>query len=257
MSELKQYHNAAYDPLVDEAVRFSGKILGLQVVGPEKITVLSRENVLSLPAEVRKHYNFPAASGGYDPITRDVLVLQDTHPGMPRTTRVSQGSLLVHEITHSGTADPLEHPFYTEALAGMGEAKYLEWLVKYGVYRHIGPGIVWYAGIKLWFPGELRMTHVDEVGNAGKKNYTSRGLIAALGVGYGLQASGETSANVLRSSRRSLTEPYALMRQSLNALRPGLSRRIERGDGSIEGILEATAQVERAARRAGILPADS
>jgi hypothetical protein len=254
MPEIHQFHDTTYDPLVQEAVRFAGGELGLrQIASADDITVLRQEDTGSLPDSVQRHYGLHENGGGYDPVTGGVLVVQPTLKGMPKTTRVMQGSQIVHEVVHSGTANVDEHPYYREALAGMGEAKYMEWLATHGTHKAAASMMLKRTGVELWLPGEMRRVHADEAHRVVGKAHTTQGLVAALGVGYGLHASGGTSNAILRASRPGGNAQYDMMRRSLDTLSPGLSRQVERSDGSTAGIIESTARIEHAARRAGIV----
>jgi hypothetical protein len=251
MPYTEQLHDSRFDPIRDEAYRFTSQGLGLDVAPINNIALLNSEQAKALHdsgmlGDKDNH-------GGYDMRTNTMVV--DATPGEegPISDRIAMGSKTVHELVHSGTVNIDEHTFYNEALAGIGEYKYLEWLKDHGIYRPSIDFLLQRAGVVLWVPGQTRYVDAREAYNlpgAGDKGAkTSQGLIAAVGLNHGLINTGLTSKELFGMSSRNGTAQFKVMKESVESIQPGLAKEIEKVPGTTDGMIQAADIIHTAARK--------
>lgn len=252
MPEMKYSHDPQFTRLVEEAHRFTSEKLGLSIVPREYVGVLGTEE-----AEAWRGNILPASQGGgFDATTGKVVVLERSDPGRPKTSQATLGSHIVHELTHSGTYTEGEHAFYFEALAGIGEHKYLDWLRNNGRFEPAVSFLLQRAGVELVIPGTFRQVHATESldlpmnGPVGARS--TQGLIAGLGVAHTLLASGIKSADILGASKINGTAQYEVMKNSTESLKPGLTKEIESLPQTTEGIIQATSMIQGEALKQGL-----
>lgn len=237
-------HNPFFEPLIEEAHSFVTTQLGLVVTSLENITVIDPQHA---PAVKRRLGIRPSEVGNFDIPTGRVVLFPNADPDNPAGATARAGSQAVHEIAHSGTANSDEHLFYNEAPAGMGEAKYLQWLQTQGRWVPAADHVLHRAGVSLWLPGTFR--YYDTV----KQASSSQALVASIGVGLGMHNSGIKTADIMAVSSLGGRRHFALMRQALNSLEPGLATRVEGYPQSTDGIIQATAVIQSIARKQGLV----
>jgi hypothetical protein len=239
-------HNPFFDPIVDEAHDFVTNELGLHPSGPEKVAVVNPAHV----PLVRERLG-AIKMGGFNPDTGEIILIPQPDEASPKGATARLGSYMVHELVHSDTFTPGQHTFYTEAVAGIGEAKYLQWLQARGRWVPAADYVLHRAGATLLVPGAFR--HYEPSPGADKPANSSNGLIASIGVGLGMHNSGMKAADVMRVSSYHGTEHYDMMRQAVNSLRPGLAEEVEAYPQTTDGIIQATAAIQGVARARGLI----
>lgn len=244
MSEsfLPQYHDTTFDPLVNQAREFSAKKLGLQVGGPEKVAIVNERHAEAVKQQLG-HLGMNVA-GGFDPDSGNVLLAAVGDTQNPEGAFARLGSQLVHELSHGPTGNENQHPFFYEGIAGMAEANYLQWLQTKGRWNAAADFTLNRAGARVWVPGSFR--YYDQGPNAAGAN-SSQGLIAASAINIGMLRTGMRSADVFAASTPGGTRQYDMMKHAVEAIRPGLASEVERYPRTTEGILQATAAVQKAA----------
>ena len=243
--ELVDFHNPYFDPLVREAHGFTNQQLGLQTSGIDQLTVIDESNIDAIKLALSKEGSI---GGGFDIPSGDIVVFAEGDTLNPAGATAKLGSKLVHELTHSGTANLNQHNFYNEALAGMGEAKYLQWLAEKGRWQPPVDFILKRAGVELQLLGGFRYYEPAIVnGNS------SQGLIAALGVGLGMHRNAVKVADVMAASSLRGENQFAIMHSSLDSLKPGLAKEVTTFPETTDGIIQATAAIQEVARGEGIL----
>jgi hypothetical protein len=209
-------------------------------------------------------YGLPAyRTGKYFPQSLEALTLEETYPGMPITARTELAAGAVHESTHHAQPPPENSHFYAEAMAGLVELAYLTRLRAIGVIRTAGsyrahmspPGE---SSFTLTIPGECRYLDAREdtgstEGHA-ETAYTGTGLIAALGLAYGLEASGITPQQVIRAGQTRPSAAYAVIDSALRALDPTMSHCYRGLSENRFGIAQATAAIQEVAETRKITP---
>lgn len=244
---LHEFHNPAFDPHVVEAHSFTADNLGLNIADMQKVTIIDQ----SRESELRNKYELgKTQQGGFNPKTGEVLLIAQPDTDNPDGATVRLGAQAVHELTHSGTANLYEHSYFNEAIAGMGEAKYLQWLQEQGRWKPASDYIMEKAGVRIWLPGSFRYYDVPEY--TGVAN-TSQGLVASMGVGMGMHHDGTKVADIMRISKLGGTDQFTAMKRSIDSLQDGLSKEVESYPMSTEGIIQATAAIQDVARKRGII----
>ncbi len=235
-------HNPYFDPIVDEAHSFATSQLGLKVAGVEKVAVVDEAH-----ADTVKRRLGMVTVGRFNPGTGQIVVTAKGDTSNPNGAMARVGSQIVHELAHSGTANLSQHSFYNEAAAGIGEAKYLQWLEAQGRWMPAADLVLHRAGTALWVPGAFR--YYNPGSNTDKPGNTSQALVASMGVALGLHNSGAKSADILRASSYGGTEHFRLMKRAVDSLQPGLAREVETFPQTTDGIIQATATIQEVARR--------
>jgi hypothetical protein len=180
--------------------------------------------------------------GGYHLPTGDIVAYASEDLDNPAGAKVKNSSLIVHELTHGGTLNKEHHLFYNEALAGLGESSYLQWLEKRGRWQQAGSFVINRAGVKLDLPGKFRYYEYAST----EKSNTSQGLIAASGMELGLQSSGLETSQLFDASTLNGDKQFALMKDALDSIQPGLSQEVETFPQNTDGIIQASSVVHEA-----------
>jgi hypothetical protein len=165
----------------------------------------------------------------------------------------------IHESTHNAILEGDGTYFPDEAMAGLME------LV--GLMRHRADGIIHTArsyqprsdrripDFGLTIPGECRYLDAREDSKrAESRRHTSSGLVAALGLAYGMEASNITPQDIIRAGQISPMAAHGLMRLALDTVQPGLWENYIRLPQNIDGLSQGTAIVQQVAQRRGIMP---
>jgi hypothetical protein len=240
--QLKALHNPFFDEHVQRAHDFTANHLGLQTIPVEQVAIIGEKD----HDHVRRLTGADESiAGGFNHQARGIVLFAkgDAANAEGATTRLE--SHIVHELTHSGTANLDEHTFFNEALAGMAENKYLEWLESQGRWKPAIDFTLRQAGVELFVPGSYR--YYDRPSARGANS--SQGLIASLGMEYGLRASGAKAADVMASSSYNGREQFKLMKNSLDTLKGGLAKEVESFPQTTDGIIQATATIQDVANR--------
>jgi hypothetical protein len=252
MPEVAKYHNPQFDPIRNEAYDFTTRHLGLDEAPVDNIAVITPEQAAGL----RDHHG-ETWGGGYNPDNNTAIVIHNPHYTGPDTTRTYNGAATVHETTHTATANMNEHGFYNEALSGVAEYRYMEWLRNGSAYRPAVDFILQRAGVELWVPRNMRYLDARDASgvpiHGPAQGHTSQGLIAALGVAHTMPASRLTSNKLLAISRRNGDKHFRAMKWSLDTLKPGLVKEIETFPETTDGAIQATAIIQSEARKQGLL----
>lgn len=252
MSDVAKYHNSQFDPIRSEAYDFTTRQLGLDTAPLDNIALIAPEQAIDL-----RNYHGETWGGGYNPDNNTAVIIQNPYYTGPSTTRTYNGAATVHEITHTGTGNVDEHRFYNEALSGVAEYKYMEWLRNDGVYRPAVDFTLKRAGVEIWVPRNMRYLDARDASgvptSGPAQGHTSQGLIAALGVAHTMPVGGLTSNQLFDVSQRNGSQQFRAMKQSLDALKPGLAREIESLPETTDGAIRATAIIQAEARKKGLL----
>lgn len=241
-------HNPFFDPHIEEAHNFTTTQLGLTVTSLENVSVIDPQHAQA----VKEQLGIPPNEvGNFDIPTGRVVLFPKADNENPAGATIRTGSNAVHELVHSGTANPHEHLFYNEAAAGMGEAKYLQWLQAKGRWVPAADYVLNRAGVSLWLPGTFR--YYNSSPGAVKQGNSSQALVASIGVGLGMYKSGIKTADVMTASSLGGRGHIAIMKRALDSLEPGLATRVEDYPQNTDGIIQATALVQSIARKRGLI----
>ena len=79
-------------------------------------------------------------------------------------------------------------------------------------------------------------------------------MIAAIGIVVSQQVSRIGVSKIMEAARPGGSAHYDLLKDSLNALRPGLAKEVANYPDTTDGIIQATAAIQDEGRRQGIIP---
>lgn len=248
---------APADKLMAGVFRFMGSV-GLRTHPYFRVTIVEAHNAEA----ARRKYGISDSrvTGRYYHGPRPAaLVLEKNMPSRPITARTAVVAGAIHESTHNAILEGDGTYFPDEAMAGLAE---LGWLTR----RRAG-GIIHTArdyqpqpdgqtpDFGLTIPGECRYLDArEDTKKAADRHHTSSGLIAALGLAYGLEVSGITPRDIIRAGQIKPTAAHSLMRHALDAVHPDLWGNYAKLPRNIDGLLEGTAMVQQVAEARGILP---
>ena len=241
-SEVSKYHNSVFDEPRQQAHDFVTSELGLSPAPLDHIALIVPDQALHLRTQYGQNWG-----GGYNSVSNTAVVIQEEDKDKPLTQAIKNGAANVHEITHSATINMNEHMFWNEALAGIGEYKYLDWLKLQGKYQPAAAFMLERAGVRLWVPDNWRYTHKAEAANtaiSGSNANTSQALLAALGVAHTLPKSGIKGTDILKVSTRGGSAQFDLMQKSVDSLKRGLAKEVETFPQTTDGIIQATSIIQ-------------
>jgi hypothetical protein len=247
------YHDQRFDFAIERASEFVERDLDLRHAHALGRSAIIDEKEQSHVAAQLGMSNW-RVGGGYNPKTKEAIVVANPDNANPVGASQRLVSKTVHEFVHSATMNPdelPEHSFWEEALAGIGEVAYLKELERNGKRRRVGDFVLHHGDTDLWVPGAFRYyeNHDSTRANA------SQGLIAASAFAVTQQLSGIKGQDVLTASKPGARSHYDTIKESFEALKPGLSREINASfPQTTTGIIDATAMVHDEGRRQGIIP---
>lgn len=245
------YHDSRFDFVRTRAHQFALGSLGLKhAIGPERVAIIHEDNKAAV-AQKLGIAQWPGA--GYEPYLKEAVVTAIPDEDNPTGTTQSLVSKTIHEITHSATADVDEldeHTFWREALAGMGEAAYLQDLQRQQKRQAVSDFVIKRAGVDLWVPGAFRYYDSSTAPGAN----SSQALVAASGFAVTQKVSGMKASTVLNASIPGDRSHYGKLKSSFEHLKPGLTKEIDSFPQTTEGIIQATAVVHDEGRKQGIIP---
>lgn len=237
--QARQYHDPFFNEHVARAHDFATRQLGLQPATPERVVVVSGENQRRVRDITGAE---PSHRGGFNQQSGGIVLFPQADSENPEGATVRAESDIVHELTHSATDNPYHHVFFREALAGMAEAKYLAYLGKHNRWRPALGFTLRRAGVELLLPGNFRYYDAPDAN-------TSQGLVAGLGVAYGMRASDMTVADIMNGSSYGGERQFTMMKGALNSLQKGLAKEVETLSQDTDGIVQATKIIHDAAMR--------
>jgi hypothetical protein len=207
-------------------------------------------------SEVRQRFDIPESwAGFYHEGEHYAAVLDDRKTDkFSLSDQIALRSRVVHELTHSGTKNLDRPAFYTEALAGLGELEYLDWLHSQGKHEPATDFTLQKYGVALHVPADARYLHASEADGLpteGAEHYfTSQGLVAISSLRAILATNGYSNRDLLESASSPVALYARIMRDSLDAAHVGLSEVIGRHEDRIEGVVQATATLQQAVPQA-------
>lgn len=246
-SPVSHLHQPEFDRVRSAAHGFVVWNLRMRPAPIDNFAIISDDKLGDIPESHK-----PMTAGGrFDVRTRTGIIVDNRTDVASLSRRTGLASKVVHEMAHSASIHRHDNLFNIEALAGMAEYKFLERLRTERAVNPAGAVTLERAGVELLIPGAFRYTHPTEDGDRkkGQPSGTSNGLIAALGVAYTLRASGMKSSEILHASSFGGTEQYGMLRDSADALRPGLAKEIDSFERSTDGIIQATAMIQQEAAK--------
>jgi hypothetical protein len=249
---FESLHDTQFDELLLDATQFTGDTLGLEITDKSNVAMVSESNANA----ARIAYGISEVrTGAYDEKTGRVLAFEQVFPDMQITSKLRLGCTTVHELGHSAGQNSDEPLFYNEAFAGIVEYEYLAEKRRSGHVQTAADLMLKGVGVRLdeqiQLPGAYR--HVDgrEEASAGRTvvPHTGSGLLAALGLHYGQEASGITNAEILEEGKIKIDRAFYLMKVALDALRPGLWKIYKTIPETTAGLVSGTAYIELEARK--------
>lgn len=237
--EARKHHDPSFDDSVQRTHDFTVTHLGLHPVATDRIAVITGDD----QKLVRQFTGAaPSYRGGFNKEANGIVLFPVADKANPTGATVRAESDMVHELTHSATDNQYHHIFFREALAGIGEAKFLEFIGKFGHWKPTIDFTLRRSGVELVVPGNFRY-YDSSTAN------TSQGLIAGLGMAYGMRAAGTRVVDIMQGSSLNGERQYSMMKSGLNSLQKGLSKEVETFPETTDGIIQATAVIQDVAKR--------